>query len=105
MKLDLAHSSIRRRPPNRCRNSLLVCPLLLLGAEGQMPLSQGEHRRCRAFASLFQLSCVVLQLKPGQGKSAMGNAKHSGESVHHDHDGRQRRMDGQQGKIGCLEIK
>ena len=70
-----------------------------------MPLSQGEHRRCRTFTSLFQLSCVVLHLKLGQGKLAMGNTKNSGESVHDDRDGRQRRMDSQQGKTGCPEIK
>jgi len=94
MKLDLAHSSIRRRPPNRCRNSLLICPVLLLDTGGQLPLSQGKHRRYRTFVSLFQLSFVVLHLKPGQGKSAMGNAKNSEESVYHDRDGRQRRLDG-----------
>jgi hypothetical protein len=49
-----------------------------------MPLSQDKHRRCRAFVSLFQLSFVVLHLKHGQGKLAMGNAKNSGESVHND---------------------
>ena len=70
-----------------------------------MPLSQGEHRRYRAFVSLFQFSFVVLHLTLGQGKLALGNAKHSGASVHHDHDGRQRRLDGQQGKTDCPEIK
>lgn len=33
MKLDLVCSSIRSRPPNRCRNSLIVCPLLFLVRE------------------------------------------------------------------------
>ena len=55
-----------------------------------MPLSQGEHQRCRAFVSFFQLSFVVLHLKLGQGKLAMGNAKNSGESVYINRDGRQR---------------
>jgi hypothetical protein len=68
----------------------MICPVLLLGAGGQMPLSQGEHRRCRAFVPLFQLSFVVLHSKLGQGKLAMGNAKNSGESVYIDRDGRQK---------------
>ena len=54
-----------------------------------MPLSRSAHRCCRAFVSLFQLSCVVLHLTLGQGKLAMENAKHSGAPVYHDHDGRQ----------------
>jgi hypothetical protein len=33
MKLDLVCSSIRCRPPNRCLNSLIVCPLLFLVLE------------------------------------------------------------------------
>ena len=53
----------------------MVCPVLLLGAEGQMPLSQAEHRRCRAFVARFQLSFDVLHLKLGQGKLAMGMRK------------------------------
>ena len=55
-----------------------------------MPLSQGEHRRCRAFVPLFQLSFDVLHLKLGQGKLAMGYAENSGESVYIDRDGRQK---------------
>ena len=70
-----------------------------------MPLSQSEHRHCRAFVSLFQLSFAVLHLKLRQEKLAMGNAKKSAESVHNDREGRQRRLDGQQGKTGCPEIK
>ena len=70
-----------------------------------MPLSQDEHRRCRAFVSIFQLSFAVLHLKLRQEKLAMGNPKNSGESVHNDRDGRQRRLDGQQGKTDCPEIK
>ena len=50
-----------------------------------MPLSQSEHRCCRTFVSFFQLSFVVLHFILGQG---MGNAKHSGKSVHNDRDGR-----------------
>ena len=42
MKFDLTRSSIRSRPPNRCRNSLLVCPLLLLGAGAQMPFPRAS---------------------------------------------------------------
>jgi len=55
-----------------------------------MLLSQGEHRRCRAFVPLFQLSFDVLHLKLGQGKLAMGYAENSGESVYIDRDGRQK---------------
>jgi hypothetical protein len=40
-----------------------------------MLLSQGEHRRCRAFVPLFQLSFDVLHLKLGRGKLAMGMRK------------------------------
>jgi hypothetical protein len=43
-----------------------------------MPLSQGEHRRCRAFVPLFELSFVVLHLKLGQGKLTMGMRKTQG---------------------------
>jgi hypothetical protein len=42
-----------------------------------MPLSQSEHRCCRAFVSLFHLPFVVLHLKLGQGELAMGNAENS----------------------------
>ncbi|TKS63383.1 MAG: hypothetical protein EWM73_01512 [Nitrospira sp.] len=78
MKCDLALSSIRNRPPNRCRNSLLICPVLLLDTGGQLPLSQGKHRRYRTFASLFQLSFVALHSKLGQGKLTMGIRKTQG---------------------------
>ena len=42
MKFDLARSSIRSRPPNRCRNSLLVRPFILLGAGGQILFSRAS---------------------------------------------------------------
>ena len=88
MKLDLAHSSIRSPPTNRCRNALLVCPPFAW-SKGSDALFLCEHRRCRAFSSLFHLPFVVLHLTLGQGKLAIGDAGNSGESVHGDRDGRQ----------------
>jgi len=69
-----------------------------------MPLSQGEHRRCRAFVPLFQLPFVVLHLTLGQGKLAMGNAKHSGKSVHNDRDGRQQGISEQRIRLVILRL-
>ena len=79
MNLDLARSSIRSRPPSRCRNSPLVCPFIWLGAEGQMTISGASIAATNPlFPSLPVLICCTFlhstgEISHGEYRQLMGN--------------------------------